>query len=366
MKIGLFTIYQVPNYGSVLQAYATQCILEKLGHECTIINYRYPNKWHWSQGAPHPNKLKRIFRTIYPSRKTRVLDRFRQKYYHLSRCFRNLDELNNADWSNYDAFIVGSDQVWNPRFMKGDKAFMLSFVPTDKARYSIASSFATDSLPDNLRLKYYKELTQFSAISVREPSGISIIQKEIGLKCPVEVVIDPTLLLSKEEWLSLIPRSSFYKKRPYILFYMWTYAFEPRPYIFEIVRYFQKQMDCEIIALEGFASPEKSGGIVMQDASTSTIPEFIDLFANADLVITSSFHGTAFAINFGCPLISIVPDNVGDNRQAALLKSVGAENCIVKKGNSIHEITPYYKDSVEKMLTKFRNSNIKWISQNIV
>lgn len=365
MQVGLFTIYQVPNYGSVLQTYATQCVLEQQGHVCSIINYIYPNEWHWSQGARRPNRIKTLIRKFIPSKKTTVLNDFRKKYLKLTREYANLDELSNESWKNIDAFVVGSDQVWNPRFLRGDKAFMLSFAPTNKSRYSIASSFATDSLPTELRRKYEKELSQFKAISVREVNGVDIIQKELSIVRPVEVILDPTLLLSKKDWMSLIPRSKFIKQRPYILFYMWAYAFEPRPYIYEVVKHYKQKMNCEVIALEGFTSSNRAHGLDMQKADASTISEFIDLFANADLVVTSSFHGTAFALNFGCPLISIVPDNAGDDRQTTLLKSVGAESSVVTIGTDIHSINPYYNSSVLTNLDNIRQKNLTWIRKNI-
>ncbi len=146
---------------------------------------------------------------------------------------------------------------------------------------------------------------------------------------------------------------------------MWAYAFEPRPYIFEVVKHFQKEMNCDVIALEGYTPSEKAEGVVMQNASASTLPEFIDLFANADLVITSSFHGTAFALNFGNPLISIVPDNIGDDRQRTLLTSVGATNGIVNIGKDIKTIQINSDKVIQDNLDTIRKRNIEWIDKNI-
>ena len=98
----------------------------------------------------------------------------------------------------------------------------------------------------------------------------------------------------------------------------------------------------------------------------SSIEEFIDLFANADLVITSSFHGTAFALNFGIPLISIVSEGKGDDRQTTLLKSVGCENNAITVGFDIECIDATYDvDKVQKSLDTIRNENKKWISELI-
>lgn len=366
MRIGLISIYQVPNYGSVLQTYATQFLLESLGAECKVINYRYPNEWHWNHGAKRPSGWKALIRRVIPSRKAIVLQHFRENNFNFTLPFDNLDEMNNADWSNYDAFVVGSDQVWNARFVLGDSAFMLSFVPNDKPRYSLASSFALKSIPENFREKYFKYLSRFDAISVRENNGIAIIRDELNIKTPVNVILDPTLLLTKEGWLKAIPRSNFKKKRPYILFYMLAYAFEPRPYIFQVVKYFQKKMDCDIIALEGYAKPSIAGGLVMKNLENSSVEQFIDLFANADMVITSSFHGTAFALNFGKPLVAIVPDGNGDDRQTTLLCNVGCAHCAVKVNTSLPNITPDYDVINEQIrLNELRQTNISWIRKTM-
>lgn len=366
MKIGLITIYHVPNYGSVLQTYATQYVLEKLGNNCYIINYKYPNEWHKKQGVGKIKSWKGFIRHFIPSKKTLILRKFRITSYHFTKEYKNLNDLKSEDWSSYDAFIVGSDQVWNARFVLGDSAFLLSFVPKDKPRYSLASSFALNSLPENFRSKYQRELSLFSAISVRELNGVNIIHNELKINKPVKVLLDPTLLLSKDDWLRIIKRSSFRKQKPYIVFYMLTYAFNPKPYIFEVVNYFQRQMDCEIFALEGYSKPDVCG-LEMQKVSNSTIEEFIDLFANADLVITSSFHGTAFALNFGIPLVSIVPNNYGDDRQITLLRNIGCEQCAIKKGTPINTINPKYDVEKEQtILNQLRKDNISWIKNNII
>ena len=364
-KVGLITIYHVPNFGSVLQTYATQVLLEKLGMECHIINYKYPNEWHFSQGRQKPT-IKTIIGHLFgikPShRKANKLMDFKKKHFNFTKLYKSLDELKKADWSDYDMFAVGSDQVWKAHFTLGDSAFMLSFVPDDKRRISIASSFASKNVPDKFIEKYKKYLGKFDAISVREHNGIEIVKNDLQFDYSPEVILDPTLLLSKEEWMEIVPRSNFKKKKKYILLYMLTYAFEPRPYIFEIIKHLQSQNDYEVIALEGYTPKEQALGIEMIDKTDSSIPEFIDLFANADVVVTSSFHGTAFAVNFGIPLVSVIPEGNNDDRQSSLLKSVDLDCCITNSKTGISNIQPQY-NKVETIsnLDKLRKKSINWI-----
>ena len=368
-RVGLITIYHVPNYGSVLQTYATQVLLEKLGMECHIINYKYPNEWHFAQGRPKPT-IKTIIGHLFglkPShRKANKLIEFKKNHFNFTKLYKSLDELKKADWSGYDLFAVGSDQVWKAHFTLGDSAFLLSFIPDDKYRISIASSFASKNVPDKFIEKYKKYLGKFNAISVREHNGTDIVKNDLQLNCTPEVILDPTLLLSKEQWMDIVPRSNFKKKKKYILLYMLTYAFEPRPYIFEVIKHLQAQDDYEVIALEGYTSKEQALGISMTDKTDSSIPEFIDLFANADVVVTSSFHGTAFAVNFGIPLISVVPEGNNDDRQSSLLKSINLDCCIANKQTDIKNIG--YKYDINKSsqnLKNLRNRSIDWISDKI-
>lgn len=368
-KIGLITIYHVPNYGSVLQTYATQILLEKMGFECHIINYKYPNEWHKPHSSPKSRIKSRIGLLLgikSGHRKANKLTDFKKKHFKFTEQYKNLDELKNADWSSYDYFVVGSDQVWNSRFTQGDSAFLLSFIPDDKRRISIASSFASKNIPDKYRDKYKKYLRKFNAISVREKNGVEIVSKELQLDCKPEVILDPTLLLSKEDWMNIVPRSKFKKKKKYVLLYMLTYAFEPRPYIFEVLKHMQEEEGYEIIALEGYTPAKKANGVVMIDKTDSSIIEFIDLFANADIVVTSSFHGTAFAANFGIPLISIVPKGNCDDRQSSFLRSIGLNNCITNIETPIKSINYTYDVTKSKEeLNRQRMKSLNWISNCI-
>ena len=333
MKIGLVTIYSVPNYGSVLQAFATQTLLQKMGHDCRIIDYAYPNKWHFKHGFKQPTPFRRLLNSIMvmmgtkaPYRKQKLLADFRRKYYCLTKKYTDYNHLQREDWNEFDLIAVGSDQVWNPSYHKGDKAFLLSFLPDTIKRISIASSFAIIKLPELYEEKYREGLKLFSSISVREEDGVKIINQQLGINKSVFVCLDPTLLLSREDYTNTFQRTII-SRRPYILYYMWGYAFEPRPYIYEVVEYWKRQLRIdEVIALEGYSKDRCE----MKNAEDSSIPKFIDYFSNASLVITSSFHGTAFALNFSRPLISIVPNNNYDNRQRSLCHSLGVDNCIVE------------------------------------
>lgn len=369
MKLGLVTIYNVPNFGSVLQAYATQYILEQLGHECRIIQYKYPNE---RQRIVKPDLKTRLysltskFGLVPQQRKSNKLRKFRKENYNFTKSYNSFEDLKAENWDSYDGFVVGSDQVWNTRYTKGEPAFLLSFVPDDKKRFSIASSFAANELPQEYIEQFKFGLEKFNAISVREEEGKNIIRKQLGIDKDVFVCLDPTLLLNGDQWQMITRKGNGLPTQPYILYYMWAYAFEPRPYINEVVKYYKEKTGInKVIALEG-APKTNIADIKYENKESSTIKEFIELFANASLVVTSSFHGTAFALNFGRPLISVVPNLTDDNRQSNLLKAVGADSSIVLLGTPLDTISPYYnEEKVCENLNKLRNKSLLWVKNNI-
>lgn len=363
-NVALITIYHVPNYGSVLQAFATQCLIEKLGFDCTILNYKYPNEWHIIQDPKRKGSIKSKIITYFGiksiHRKSKVLKKFKKQYFNFSDTYNSKEELERADLTKYDVFVAGSDQLWNSRFTLADSVFMLSFVPDGKRLVSIASSFASDSIPKEYTTKYYKYLSKFSSISVREENGKSIIENELKIKKDAKVLLDPTLLINKDEWLEKFPSENIDKEK-YILLYLLTYAFESRPYVFEVIKYFQEKYGYKVIALEGYTKPGNALGIQMEDKTDAGIENYMSLFTNAQIVITTSFHGTAFAANFGIPLVSITPKS-GDDRQASLLKKLGMDQCIIPIGTEIDKINPFYdiKTSQNK-LNELRNDCLSWI-----
>lgn len=142
---------------------------------------------------------------------------------------------------------------------------------------------------------------------------------------------------------------------------MLDYAFKPQPYIFEVAEYFQRHLGYKIYILDGEVPYKYRKSWDYKNIIDSSIPAFIDYFNNADLVLTSSFHGTAFALNFGRPLISIVPDG-GDDRQTSLLNDLELSRLAVKVGTPVLDI-PYEYDCIKEQckLDDLRTASIDWI-----
>lgn len=366
-KTLLVTMFRVPNFGSVLQTYASQYVLEKLGCECRILNYDHNDcSWAKAHGVHSQNRLKyaliHLLGLKAHHRKENKLSTFIAQNLKLTKRYFDIEDIKRHEGNAYDLYVSGSDQVWNTRFTHCNPVFLLNFVNLGGNCISISSSFASKEINPKYKRDFTEGLAKFSSLSVREQNGIEIL-KTLGIN-NARVVIDPTLLLSYRQWDELRGKGENSHGK-YILLYMWTYAFEPRPYIFEVLKYWQDKLKCKIVVLEGYGDMYDKSGLDVVDATDSSIPDFLSLFANASLVVTSSFHGTAFALNYGVPLISITP-NDGDDRQSSLLRSVGTDSCQLKVGNPIESANPYYdKETEQKMLDRLRVDSLKWIENAI-
>lgn len=366
-KVLLVTIFRVPNYGSMLQAYATQVILEDAGCYCSVLNYDHINcEWSQKYGIKKQsitNKIGRFLGLKPHHRKSNKLDAFANGYLNLTKRYESLSDIAKYEGGKYDLYVVGSDQVWNSRFTNCDPVFLLDFV-NDRNKIAISSSFASKVLESKYVSTYSKALRKFKCISVREQNGIDIL-KGIGIT-NATLTLDPTLLLSADQWKMLI-KNNRPSQEKYILLYMWCYAFEPRPLIFDVLKHYQEKMGCKIIALEGFRECLGYTELKIEDATDSSVSDFMSLFANASLVVTSSFHGTAFALNFGRPLVSVTPSG-DDDRQGCLLKQLNLEQCELKiSNNTITEnLNPFYEMSIEQdMLASLRNRSIEIINRMV-
>lgn len=373
-RAALITIHSLPNFGSVFQAYATQVILENAGIRCEIIDYLYPNEWHYNNGTPKASRLKRIATMCavplmkfvgYNSQHVlqHNLEQFKKKHFNLTRPYINLERLNREDWGKYDVVIAGSDQIWSPKFLKGDKAFLLSFVPDNVRKISISSSFGCTELPPDMIEHYRKALSRFDAIGIREEGGLHILHESLNIRQKTSLMLDPTLLLSSAQWNSIA--DSAHRNDRYIVLYGLYYSFDARPYIFDVLEYFQKKLGYRIISLAGYHKAFSTKKLDVECRETATPQQFLSLFRDASLVVTTSFHGSAFAINYGKPLISIVPES-GDDRQKSLLSILGAAGSITRIGTDPQYINPYYDAvSVKANLDKLRLDNIATIKKNI-
>lgn len=330
MKIIVLSSYsyvtKVNNYGSMLQYFALQTYLERKGHEVKWLKYdavKTPptgiNRWL------REKILHSYFKTddVEFHNKKGFME-FMEKYIHLTaEHFVNRKELY-ARPPKADLFVVGSDQVWNG--YSPDR--FLTFVPKDTPKISYAVSFGKSHVPSYLRPLLWWYLRGYKAISVRETEGVSLCQSLVNKK--VNYVIDPSFLLRKDDYASIIQFDPSIKKldTPYI----YGYFVNPFPknelYEKQSIDTFlnEKDMPFYVTGIQN-AEPALADYKEIQPSPL----EWINLILNADAVITNSFHGVAFAINLQRPFMLIVQNGDMSNqncRYLNLLKKLGLEDRI--------------------------------------
>lgn len=332
MRIGIITIHKINNYGSVFQAYALQQVCENLGYKTEIIDYIFPNIQHCNnkyttKGDTYPNEPKWIKFLFAKAllKQHKGIAQFVQNYQHLTSTVYNSPEELKSNPPQYDVYITGSDQLWNPRHCNADPAFMLHFANDEALKISYAASIGTNSIPKELHSLYKKLLGRYKHIGVRENSGVNVIKNIVGKEATV--VLDPTLLLNKDEWNKIANPKRLVKKK-YILCYYLNYSFNAFPYVDDLAEYIHQQTGYDIVRV---ARPPHNLKCKHTIYKVSASPEdFLALVRDAEIVLTTSFHGTAFALNYGKPLFTIVKDrNTSDSRQVSLMENLGLENQIL-------------------------------------
>ncbi|MBP3374282.1 MAG: polysaccharide pyruvyl transferase family protein [Bacteroidaceae bacterium] len=327
MKIGIITMHKVLNYGSALQAYALQRKLFLMGYDNELIDYLFPpaNKKKITISAIIQTIIIFLRNAVvgFPTaRKKKRFEAFYQNNFILSAASYNEQNIKDNP-PIYDAYITGSDQVWNPRFAGTDSNFFLGFAPTDKPKFSYASSFATTKIDSEQAPLYSRLLSEYDEISVRESTGISIVKELTGKDATV--CCDPTLLLTADEWRELSDQSVFKLKEKFILVYILNYMIgNVSNEVQKQIDYVQQTLGYKVVYLVGRKEDAFRPNSILYKAGGPA--EFVWLFRNAEFVITTSFHGVAFSLIHGKPLLGIVDkSNKDDSRLQSLLVAAGVE-----------------------------------------
>jgi hypothetical protein len=336
-KIGIVTIIDTNNYGNRLQNYALQNVCEEKLNVTTytLKNHPFSNTRRGFLLRVLKNKLKQNKKNVRNrNREERFLEFDKTYIKYLEK------ELNCYSNLNYFDFVIaGSDQIWNPTFNRMRDFDLLRSVKKDK-RISFSASFGVSNIPKKYNKKLRNELKKFKAISVREEAGKKIINN-LSIDKNIEVLVDPTMLLSANEWdkISKKPKQlQFLKKKKYILNYFLGNLSEKRKKEIEDIA---KENECEIIDILDKNSPFYETGP----------SEFVYLEKNAFLICTDSFHSSVFAIIYNRPFVVFnredknVPMN---SRIETLLSKFKLKNREyngnrITKENLSHDYTETYK-----------------------
>ncbi len=298
VKIYTITCHDVYNPGASLQAYALATYLKILGCQVEIIDYKpdYLSR-HYSLSVIGNRRYDRpLLREIYLllklpgrlkalySKRKAEFDRFKTELLPLTPRRYSSNEDLKANLPRADVYFAGSDQIWNCFFQNGrDPAFYLDFAPESAVKASYAASFATDDVPREWEPQVKKWLSRLDAVSVREDSGVQIVEK-MGVH-GVTQVLDPVFLLSKVKWEQMSERLLFHDK------YILLYDFDRNECLAKAARKLAREKGWKVFSClsNPFADRcfDQCGPL-----------SFLSLVKNAELVMSNSFHATAFSVIF--------------------------------------------------------------------
>lgn len=376
----IITTFRQPNYGSVLQAFALQHVIEQMGYDVRVIDYKYPNEYHWKEGSDigrkkvtlrnHLGDIKRRIQLglgLRKPTKMEMLNRFIKKEMMCTHFYPSRKSLQTNP-PLFDIYVAGSDQIWNPNTMFGDMSYMFDFAPADRKRIAYSSSFSCDKIPQKYLERYRKNLSSFHAIGVRENNGLKLLGEIIG-QGNFKLVLDPTLLLNKVEWHSSAMKSVNLNLPPkYILFYMLAYTYSPEEKMCELLTFVQKKYKLPVIALSKKPQEFKGDYIRIDEIQTVGNYEFLELFEKAEMVVTSSFHGTAYSLNFGKPLLALENGKSrSDDRISSLLKSVGLTSQLIFTDTVLNDtLAPYYDvEKEQQRLQELREESLAFLRKSL-
>ena len=378
MKIGVITIEQVNNYGAELQATATLKVLHIMGYDAEIIDYCYYKNWNYKDTpmsapfVPMSSKGKLMYWVKYRAvnwlvskllpglcpvvrRRIRRFENFHKLNTKMSMKLLSMPELYQAKM-DYDAYIVGSDQVWNPSALSSIEPYFLTFAPKESKKISYASSFGVSDIPLSLYEKYKALLSNIDVISVREQAGVGLVKTLTGKNAIC--VLDPTLLLDKEQWTKIMLAYPEMPSR-----YVLVYQLLPSKTLPSLAKKLGVEMNCPVyyLAKRAYAIKAPKGMRVIKDAGPA---EFAWLIMNASCVVTNSFHGVAFSVNFSTPFYAVLKPNRGGNeRITSLLNSNDLMDRIVYEGDKIPKFSSMDDIRTQARLGRMRISSMEFLKK---
>lgn len=383
-KVALAINYDYHDYGGMLQAFATQKALTKIGVDSEAIDFECLkgdiNKRKWQYFLSNIFDLtivKEKGRVIAKKIRTRLngdlkeklaerdaaFDAFCKEGFKVSRKFSSWQDLSNG-CHDYDAVIVGSDQLWLPSNVAGDY-YTLNFVPNDVRKIAYATSFGVGAVPEKMRGQYAQYLNRIECLSARETSGQDIIKECTRRDAPL--VCDPTLLLEKEDWDEIATDKRIVKDD-----YVFCYFMGDNPEQREFVKRLAKAKGLKIVAFlhldQYIAADEDYVDYAPYNISPA---DFVNLVKNANYVCTDSFHGTVFSIIFSKNFFTFKRFNrkaslSTNTRLTSLLNRLGLNERLFTGEESVDgNLNVCNYEQVQQNLKAFRADSFNYLKKSI-
>ena len=367
MKIGILTQPLRTNYGGLLQAYALQIVLKRMGHEVVIVNrcYTDPTKSILSRILRVKNLIigrdvpcKDIKKISFAEENTQ---RFIEQRYSLTEAIYTTNGLVAClEKEKLNALVVGSDQVWRPRYSPNIFNYFLDFTEgKDVKRYSYAASFGVDTWEYNqAETEKCSQLAQlFDGITVRESSAVKLCKE--NLKVKAELVLDPTLLLFPQDYMQLLGDDT--KKSDGELF---TYVLDSGDEKNVIIEHVSKNTNYQpFTCMPKLKLTHKNAKNNLKNCQFPAVEQWIQSFIDAKMVVTDSFHGTVFSIIFNKPFWVVANPRRGNTRMESLLdlfdlkdRMITEELLVVRDLNA-----PIDWDKVNKKKNEWRAKSMEFL-----
>ena len=326
LKVGIVTFHRALNYGANLQAFALNSYINQLGYDCEIIDL-YSN----NAGRPSNNVIRRLLSSVKSimilciDKRIRRFTKFQKDNYKISleKYYGDVDMEEASQL--YDVLISGSDQILNTTLTGDTKSYYLTFDNTAK-KISYGPSFGRTSISDTECSLIDSELVKFSSLSVLERSGQAIIEQRIGAGSTL--VLDPVFLLSKENWEKKATKCKVNGK------YILVYAMETTELLNNAVKYICDSLKLPVYIIYGCTKRFVNSWKVVENCGPS---EFLSYIMGASIVITNSFHGTAFSIIFEKQFVC-VSHSTRNSRLENIMELIGKQDKLLKKEDAIPEI----------------------------
>lgn len=342
------------NHGGILQSYALQHLLEGWGHQVVKVEQyswqRLRFSWHLVVVILKQCILRYILRKpikILPERDIHKQEFYPRKYIlpFISKYIHTIEvkNLTQLDGSQYDAVIVGSDQVWRREYARGyltdrskaDNLFLAFTKGWNCRRIAYAASFGVDywEYSDAETTVLQQLIRQFHAVSVREDSGVCLVHDYLDTTIPVEHVLDPTLLIPREDYIRLVHKAKTHKSQGNLLLYVLDQSENKLQFIHD----FCTQRELTAFYVNNPISED--GSYPLEERIQVPIEQWLRGFIEAEFVLADSFHACVFSIIFEKPFLVFTNPERGNARLESLMKMFGLSNRIIDTSNPTLDIT---------------------------
>ena len=369
LKVATMTFHMAHNYGAMLQAYALETAVNRLGISCEVLDYRYPyiDQWHGIRTIHEMQQesgfligtLKYLKRYIRDYRKAdlrrRKFNAFMRQDMKLSKeCYFNPEDLGAAE---YDAVLFGSDQIWNHELTGGfAPEYMGKYFDAEHTKLiSYAASCGTDTFQEEFVGEYYPLLKRFTALGIREKGLADFISRKYQLS--VQTVLDPVFLLEKEDWMQVSKGAEITIDEPYLL----VYAFQVGEDIYQLARRIAKERNLKLVAI-GYQ--ERDFLEDMLQLTECGPKDFVSLIQNAAFVCTTSFHGMAFSVIFEKDFYCIGHPKYS-KRNSDFLSLVGMTDRMVSQASEVTCVENCDYGKAEEALRSEKRKSMEFLRKSI-